>query len=76
MAVNLQTLEISVQIGKNGVTDNVIEQIKRKLKVDRIIKIKITGSSKPERFEIAKELAEKTKSKIARQIGFVIILKK
>ena len=76
MAVNLQALEISVQVGKNGVTENVIEQVKRKLKVDRVVKIKITGSSKPERYEISKELAEKTGSKIARQIGFVIILKK
>jgi len=69
-----QMIEPSVAVGKSGVTDSVIAEIKGQLKRRRIIKIRLHGESKLSRLEIAKELAERTGAKLVDVRGFTVVL--
>ena len=66
----------SVHIGKAGLTPGIIEETKRLLKKEKIIKVKFlssafsTGSKK----ELIKELAEKAESRVLHAVGFVVTL--
>ena len=69
-------LEPIIRIGKKGITDEVIKEISKQIKKKKLIKIKFLKSflDKKERKETAREIAEKTDSKIIEQIGFVVVL--
>jgi len=72
-----KTIEPILRIGKAGLTDGVVEEIKKQLKKKRLIKIKflrdaIEGTKK----EFAQEVASKTDSELIDQVGFVIVLNK
>lgn len=69
-----QLIEPSVAVGKNGVTDKVIAEIKSQLKRRRIIKVKLHGESKLSRLEVAKQLAVRTESKLIDVRGFTVVL--
>ena len=66
-----------VRIGKNGIDETQIDEIKKHLKKRKLIKIKLLKSSRKESIkEIAKEVAEKTNSILVDVIGFVFVLYK
>ncbi len=66
-----------VRIGKNGIDETQIDEIKKHLKKRKLIKIKLLKSSRKESIkEIAKEVAEKTNSILVDIIGFVFVLYK
>ncbi len=68
-----------VRIGKNGLTDNVIQEIKRRLKEHDIIKVKINQNlikQGVDRRELAKEIAEKTNALILDVRGYTITMKR
>lgn len=67
-------IEPSVAVGKSGVTDSVIAEIKSQLKRRRIIKIRLHGESKLSRLDIAKELAERANAKLIDVRGFTVVL--
>lgn len=69
-----QLIEPSVAVGKNGVTDRVIDEIKGQLKRKRIIKVKLHGESKLGRLEIAKQLADRSEAKLIDVRGFTVVL--
>ena len=69
-----QLIEPSVAVGKNGVTDRVIEEIKSQLKRKRIIKIRLHGESKLSRLEVANELATRSDAKLVDVRGFTVVL--
>lgn len=69
-----QMIEPSVAVGKSGVTDSVINEIKNQLKRKRIVKIKLHGESKLGRLEIAKELAQRSGGKLIDLRGFTVVL--
>jgi RNA-binding protein len=63
-------------IGKNGLTGNVIVNIKNELKKTPLVKIKILGSfieHKDKRSTID-DLIEKTDAKLVQFIGFTIVI--
>ena len=68
-----------VRVGKNGLEDNVIKEIKRQLKEKRIVKIKFMRnivSDKEEFNKLVKELLSKLENvKIEKQIGHTIVLR-
>jgi len=67
-------------IGKNGLSENLISQVKNYLKVHHLCKIKILRTfldeSNLEKSEVAKTLAEKTKSELVQLVGLTAILYK
>ena len=73
-----QQLRPSIIIGKQGLSENTITQIKKYILANKICKIKLSrnflDSQGKDRKLIAEELAEKTKSEIISQVGFVVVL--
>ena len=76
--MDTHALPIVVRIGKAGITESVIEEIKKQIEKRKIIKVKFLpahakGKNKK---EFAEELAEKTNTKIVGQTGFVVVLER
>jgi len=68
-----------IQLGKKGVNESVVNEIKRRLKNQQVIKIRINRNlikSGIERQEIAQEIEEKTGATIIEIRGNTIILAK
>ncbi len=68
----------TLQVGKNGVTDNLIAEIKIQLKKKKKLRIKILRSAMTERDrkEIAAEVADLTRSRLLQLRGNTFILSK
>lgn len=72
----------SVNIGKNGLTEEVFEEIKLVLKKKKAVRVKLLKScvenikKTTTTKEIYSQIAQKTNSKIEKAIGFVVFLKK
>ena len=64
-----------VRIGKKGITDGIINEIKRRLKVHRVVKVRI-GMDVEDRKSFAKKIAELTGAKLIEVRGFTFILAK
>ena len=75
---NAKRLEPAVRIGKNGLTDGAINEIKRQLEKKELVKVKLFKSfvENKNRKSVAEDIAEKTDSAIIDHVGFVIVLKK
>jgi RNA-binding protein len=71
-----QRLEPIMRIGKNGVTDNIIDELKNHLKRRKLIKIKLlkSFSETNDKKKVAAEIAEKTNSEIISHVGFTVVL--
>ncbi|TKJ17867.1 RNA-binding protein [Candidatus Woesearchaeota archaeon B3_Woes] len=67
-----------LRIGKNGLTESVIKELKNHLKKKKLIKVKLLKSfiQNKDRKKIAAELVAKTNSEIIQQVGFVVVLHK
>ncbi|MFP3162320.1 YhbY family RNA-binding protein [Acidianus hospitalis] len=65
----------TIRIGKNGLTEGLINEIKRQLKDNEVVKIRI-GIKDQDRREIAKKVAELTNAKLVEVRGYTFILMK
>jgi RNA-binding protein len=61
-----------VQLGKNGLTDPVIETIDKALDDHELIKVRIAGAGTKR--ELADQIAERTGSAWVGMVGFVVTL--
>ncbi len=68
----------TLQIGKTGVTENILGEIKTQLKKHKIMKVKILRSAKGDKDskEIAGEVATHVKAKLLDVRGNTFILKR
>ena len=73
-----KTLEPVIRIGKNGLTESTIKEIKKQLNKKKLIKVKLLKAfiSDKNKKEVAKEIAEKTSSQLIYMVGFVVVLYK
>lgn len=62
------------QVGKNGISDNFINQINDALEVRELIKISVLETAPEEILEIANILANSTRSEIVQTMGSKITL--
>ena len=71
-------LEAKIQIGKNGITPNLITQINNQLEKNKIVKIKALKSSLANKSmkEIVEEIVNKTNSTLVNSIGFTLTIYK
>lgn len=71
-------LEPVLRIGKSGLTEGVVAELKKQLKKKKLIKVKFLKSALVEknRKELAKEVADKTGAELIHQVGFVVVLYK
>ncbi|MFA6859911.1 MAG: YhbY family RNA-binding protein [Clostridia bacterium] len=67
-------LEANMQIGKDGVSDESINQIEKMLDKNEIAKIRILNNSSLDAKSTADVLAEKTSAEVVKIIGHVVIL--
>jgi len=74
------SLKPIARIGKNGLNESVLAEIKKQLKKKHLIKIKILKSfldeNKLDKKEFIIDLAEKLDAQIIQKIGFVVVLYK
>ncbi|MEM4756773.1 MAG: YhbY family RNA-binding protein [Desulfurococcaceae archaeon] len=70
--------KVDVQLGKRGITEGFINELKTRLKKEKVVKIRVLRSfrktSQIDILDIAKILARKTGSRIYEIRGFTIIL--
>ena len=69
-------IEALTHVGKNGITPSLIEELKRQMKDNKLIKVKLLKSAVEAmpREELAKELAEKTNSELIEVKGNTVVL--
>ena len=69
-------LDVAVRVGKQGLSENTVSEIKKLLKKRKLIKVKLLQSAieGKDKKEFAKEIASKTESDIVDMIGFVVVL--
>ncbi len=67
---------VEINIGKNGVNENVIEEIKRQLKNGEIVKIRFSRTIASNKDEFLEEIVSNTKSKLIDVRGNVAVLYK
>ncbi|MCP3684154.1 MAG: YhbY family RNA-binding protein [bacterium] len=72
------TLEPIARIGKSGITEGTLKEIKRQLRQKKLIKIKLLKGAMETKNKktIANELVEKTESELVQLTGFVVVLYK
>ncbi|BBG25320.1 YhbY family RNA-binding protein [Sulfuracidifex tepidarius] len=63
-----------IRIGKNGLNDGVINEIKRRLKQDKVLKVKV--ATEDDVNEVARKVAESVGAKLIETRGFTFILAK
>lgn len=70
-------MEPAIIIGKAGITENTIKQIKEIIKKKKAIKVKFLASAiHGNKKQLAKELAEKTNTRIVHTVGFIVVLER
>ncbi len=74
--MDTHALPVLVRIGKAGITATVIDEIKKHVKKRTVVKVKFlpAHASGKDKRAFAKELAEKTGTKLIHQVGFVVVL--
>ena len=67
-------IEDIMQIGKGGVSDNVLKQIDEALEARELIKIKLLNNSMLEAKQTANEIAESVHAEFVQSIGNKLVL--
>jgi RNA-binding protein len=69
-------MEATTHVGKNGITPSLIEEVKRQLKDNKLVKIKLLKSAieTTPREELAKELAQKAGAELIEVKGNTAVL--
>jgi RNA-binding protein len=65
-----------INVGKNGITDSVVEEIKKQVKANRLVKIKMlkTSAEGEDIKTSAEKLAEATKTTLVDVRGSTVVL--
>ncbi len=64
------------QVGKGGVNENMIKQIKEALEVRELIKVSILQNNTDDKNEVAHALAEGCEAELVQLIGHTVVLYK
>ena len=67
---------MTINIGKAGVNDNVIEEIKRQLKANEIVKLKFAKNIARDKDDYIDEIVTKTRAKLIDVRGHVAVIYK
>lgn len=74
--MNRSLSAMTINIGKSKVNDNVIEEIKRQLKANEIVKLKFAKNIANEKEIYVNNIVEKTKSQLIDLRGNVAVIYK
>ena len=67
---------MTINIGKNGVNDNVIEEIRRQLEANEIVKLKFAKNIARDKDAYIDEIVSKTRAKLVDVRGHVAVIYK
>ena len=67
---------MTINIGKSGVNDNVIEEIKRQLKANEIVKLKFAKNIARNKDDYIDEIVSKTRAQLIDVRGHVAVIYK
>ena len=67
---------MTINIGKNGVNENVIEEIKRQLEANEIVKLKFAKNIARDKDDYIDEIVTKTRAKLIDVRGHVAVIYK
>ena len=67
-------LKPTVQIGKQGLTPELIKELKNQLKTRKLVKIKVMKSISDKKQEFLDIMLTETKAKLVQKVGNVIVL--
>jgi len=67
-------LRPTVHVGKDGITETLIEEIVRQVKGRKVVKIRLLPSVEEDRKEVAEELATRSGSVLVEVIGHTVLL--
>ena len=67
---------MTINIGKSGVNDNVIEEIKRQLKANEIVKLKFAKNIARDKDKYIDEIVSKTRARLVDVRGHVAVIYK
>ncbi len=74
LRVVAQKLKPSVHVGKDGVTSKVLEELRRQLKKNKIVKVRVLQSFDEDRKTVADRIASETHSALVDVRGSTIVL--
>ncbi len=63
-----------INIGKNGLTDAAIEEVKKRVKANRLIKVKMLKTTGVDTKTLAQQLADATKTTLIEVRGSTVVL--
>ena len=69
LKIKAAELKPVVMIGKNGITESVIEEIKSSIEHHELIKVKAKAEDREQRDELAQYLAEQSESTVVQVLG-------
>ncbi len=69
-----QSLTASVYVGKEGITEKVLDEIARQLDKHKLVKVKLLPSVEQDRKEAAQELATRSASVLVETRGRTVLL--
>ena len=67
---------MTINIGKNGVNDNVIEEIRRQLEANEIVKLKFAKNIARDKDDYIADIVSKTRAKLIDVRGHVAVIYK
>lgn len=76
--MQFENIPITLQIGKNGLNENVLKEIDKQLKARKVIKIKFLKSAfeNDDRFSLAERIVETSNSEVLQFIGNTLVIRK
>ncbi len=67
-------LRPTVHVGKDGITDTLIEEIVKQVKGRKVVKIRLLPSVEEDRRVVAEELAERSHTVLVEVIGHTVLV--
>lgn len=74
LRVDAQRLRPSVHVGKEGLSAMVLEELKKQLEKNKIVKVRVLGSFEGNRKDIAMTIARESKSVLVDVRGSTVVL--
>ncbi|OGS56924.1 MAG: hypothetical protein A3K60_01915 [Euryarchaeota archaeon RBG_19FT_COMBO_56_21] len=71
-----QAIQATVYVGKDGISDKVLDEISRQLDKNKLVKVKLLPAVEQDRKEAAQELAIKSSSVLVEVRGRTVLLAK
>jgi RNA-binding protein len=67
-------LRPTVHVGKEGVTDTLIEEIVKQIKIRKVVKVRLLPSVEEDRKQVAEDLAKRSNSVLIEVVGHTVLL--